>query len=491
MPATPPIEARPRTLCIVATLVALCVAPLARAEISAELAAAIEITQRELPGLVRFKPGDRFLAGAGDAEVDALLARIAAGNWDASHEAAVWVVLEGFSREQGPTQTYGRNLAGRIAGLAATSGDAATLNGVARVLERFLADQGHGYSILAQGLLSEKVRCGAASIGDEALVARISGEVNPDRELGLGSTDGTIGDRYGLHPRADLFAVATHGESVAAAGYFGSVLVSADSGTTWTAPATGTDEPLYAVAFAPEGELWAAGRSGVVLRSTDGGKTFERRKTPFDRHVFGLLAPAAGTALAVGDFGLQLRTSDGGARWECIPREGDVILGRIAPAGQDAVVAGEFGTLERLPGGRPPGKRAALAGVPDDVYVFDVWFDDAGHLGVAVGLSGAILRSEDGGARWTRVDAPITRDLFGVGGSGERVVIVGESGFAAFSDDAGRSFAPAELPVLPVGLNDVEVAASGRAFAVGPRGLVLRSDDRGASFRVVHGGSAP
>jgi photosystem II stability/assembly factor-like uncharacterized protein len=164
-----------------------------------------------------------------------------------------------------------------------------------------------------------------------------------------------------------------------------------------------------------------------------------------------------------------------------------VILGRLASAGEDAVVAGEFGTLERLPGGRPPGRRGQLQGVPADVYVFDVWFDEAGRVGVAVGLSGAILRSEDGGATWSRVEAPITRDLFGVGGAGERVAIVGEGGFAAHSSDGGRTFTTSELPPLPLALTDVELTASGRGFAVGPRGLVLRSDDSGASFRPVHG----
>jgi len=487
---TSPAGPSRRALAATAALL-LCLAPaLARADVSPELASGIEATKRALPGLARFQDGDRFLVSTDDAAIAALLARIGAGQWDDTTATAVWVLLEGYSRQQGPVQSYGRSLAGQIAGTAASSGSAATLNGVAAVLERFLADQGHPFSILAQGLLSEKVRCGAASLGDDALVARISNEVNPDRELGLGGTDGTIADRYGIHPQADLYSIATHGDSVAAAGYFGSLLISEDGGTTWAAPATGTDEPLYAVAYAPDGELWAGGRAGVLLRSTDGGKTFARRKTPFDRHIFGIYAPAPGTALAVGDFGLQLRTTNGGEHWECLPRKEDVILGRIAPAGADAVVAGEFGTLERMPDGQPPGRRGALAGVPDDLYVFDVWFDAAGRVGVAVGLSGAVLRSEDGGATWSRVDAGVARDLFGVGGDGERVVIVGEGGFAAYSDDGGKTFQPAALPPLPVGLNDVAVSSSGRAFAVGPRGLVLRSDDRGASFRVVHGGGA-
>ena len=203
-------------------------------------------------------------------------------------------MLEGFSRDQGPAAAYGRSLTSQIAGSAAAGGNLEAVRGMARILDRFLDDESHPYSILAQGLLSEKIRCGAASLGDDELVQRITAEVNPDRAFKLGGTDGTVADRYGLHRRADLFAVAARGERVAVAGYFGTVLVSRDGGQTWDAPDTGTDEPLYAVALGPDDEIWAAGRAGVVIRSEDGGRSFARRTTPFDRHVFGLYADGPG-----------------------------------------------------------------------------------------------------------------------------------------------------------------------------------------------------
>lgn len=473
---------------LVCTLVAGFVARHAHAELTAELVAAIVQTRSAYPKLVEIKPGDRFLASVDDAELASLLARISKGEWDAPTESAVWVVLEGFSRDQGPASTYGRSLTSRVAGSAAVGGNPDALRGTARILERFLEDQSHAYSILAQGLLSEKIRCGAASLGDEELVRRISAEVNPDRELGRSSTDGTVADRYGLHARADLFSIAAIGQRVATVGYFGTVVVSRDGGATWDVPQTGTDEPLYAVSLAGGEEIWAAGRAGVVIRSVDGGGTWMRRATPFDRHIFGLHASGPGKVLAVGDYGLQLRSVDGGGHWSCLPREQDVILGRLSSVGGDAVGAGEFGTIERLPRGIPPGRRGRLSGVPEDLYVFDVWLDADEGVGVAVGLGGSVVRSEDGGATWSSVTTSFGQDLFGVGGSGARVVISGEGGLLAFSEDAGRSFRQTESPIPSVTLTDVEFADAQHVYAVGSRGLVLRSDDGGAHFRVVRTG---
>jgi photosystem II stability/assembly factor-like uncharacterized protein len=472
---------------LVVACTALCAAG-ARAEISPELAQAIATTKAKLPKLVHWGEGDHYLAGVDDAELAAFEKRIRAGQWDEGMEAATWVILDGFSREQGPAATFGRSLAGDIAGAAATSESLPALEGVGRVLDRFLEDQSHPLSIMSQALLAEKIRCGAASLGADALVRKITADVNPDKEHDFGATDGTVADRYGLHQRADLFALGARGSRVAAVGYFGSVLISNDSGATWDAPVTGTDEPLYAVALGPGDELWAAGRAGVVLRSGDGGRSWIRRPTPFARHVFGLYAPAAGTVLAVGDFGLQLASDNAGERWRCIPRSQDVILGHVVQAGADASVVGEFGTIERVHGMVLPGVRGKLEGVPDDAYIFDAWFDAEGKTGVAVGLAGTILRTADAGVTWAPLKSGLAEDLYGVGGSGSHVVVSGEGGLLALSTDGGLTFKRADAPALPVGLHDVEFGDESHAYAVGPWGMILRSEDAGAHWKLVHGG---
>ncbi|HKC50190.1 MAG TPA: hypothetical protein VKF60_05305, partial [Myxococcota bacterium] len=138
-----------------------------------------------------------------------------------------------------------------------------------------------------------------------------------------------------------------------------------------------------------------------------------------------------------------------------------------------------------------PGTRGTLSGVPIDTYVYGAWFDADGKTGVAVGLAGTILRSTDSGASWAPVKTAFTQDLFGVGGWGSHVVVAGEGGLLAISTDGGLTFEPAKSPPLPVPLTDVDFGDERRAYAVGPRGLVLRSTDGGASFALVHPGKGP
>ena len=452
-------------------------------------AESVATTERAFPGLLRFspRPSGPALTEVDKAQLDLLLDRLAAGEFPPEVDMALRVILEGFSRQPGPVGVEGRQIMQAAAGLAAESRRGPALRGMADLLGELMEDPGHPYSLLAQDLLSEMIRCGAASRGDEELVAAITARVNPDREGGVRSRDSTVADRYGLHRSADLYAVAADGARAVAVGELGSILVSGDGGESWRAPASGTDEALYAVALGPGRELWAVGRSGVVLHSVDGAVHFARRATPFARHLFGAIAPRAGAVRVVGDFGLQLATDDAGGRWRCIPRGEDVILGRIAWAGPDAALVGEFATVERLPGADFPGRPGQLAeGLPEDLYLFDLWFDAAGRVGVAVGLAGTVLRSEDGGEHWAPIASGLDADLYGVGGAGRRVVVAGEGGTIAVSEDAGLHFVRVDAPAGGVApFFDVAFAGAGRALLVGSRGTIAVLDP-GAPSRRVH-----
>jgi photosystem II stability/assembly factor-like uncharacterized protein len=459
-----------------------------------EIMTDVAVVRSAYPKLIEYstRDGGMVISGVDPAALHLLLEQLGAGLFTPEMEAAVRLLFQGLSRQTGTVGALGRNLMQDIAGVSATGGGTAAVRGVTRLLFEVMDDPTNPYSILAQALLAEKMRCGAAAAGDDALVSEIATRTRRDREFAfLSETDGTTADRYGLHEQADLYTVVAHGPRVVATGYFGTVVVSRDAGASFRTPDTGTDEPLYAAAFGPGDAVWAVGRRGVVLQSTDGGESFERSATPFDRHLFGVSALDSGEVLVVGDFGLQLsRTPQTGA-WRCVPRDEDIILGRIVPAGADSALVAEFGTIERLPGGRLPGLRGKLSGVPDDVYLFDLWFDAAGEVGIAVGLSGTVLRSEDRGASWAPVDAGLDADLYGVGGAGNRVVVAGERGVIAISNDHGRSFEQHSVPGLHLPFYDVALSDPDNGYLVGPRGLVVALRDGGQRIQVLRGPGGP
>ena len=128
--------------------------------------------------------------------------------------------------------------------------------------------------------------------------------------------------------------------------------------------------------------------------------------------------------------------------------------------------------------------------VPVDVTLTSVSFADEVQ-GWAVGHWGVVLATRDGGETWTvqRQDAGEDRPLFGVHFfDAHHGVAVGLWSLVLVTADAGatwRSIAPpppagsmkADLNLLGLFADD-----RGRVYAAAERGMLLRSDDRGASW---------
>ena len=126
-----------------------------------------------------------------------------------------------------------------------------------------------------------------------------------------------------------LQALELSGSLGYAAGDFGTLLRTDDSGTTWTALATGVTTDLNRVAIVDENSVVVAGGC-TVRRSDDAGVTFARLPwTPSDARC---AAPVAAIAfpseqrgyLVLGD-GTVYRTIDGGLAWS---RAADLPAGR-------------------------------------------------------------------------------------------------------------------------------------------------------------------
>ncbi len=95
----------------------------------------------------------------------------------------------------------------------------------------------------------------------------------------------------------------------------------------------------------------------------------------------------------------------------------------------------------------------------------------------ATGAGGAVVRSLDGGASWDGVTLPFGRTLLGVANQPDGVLLVGDYGLVLRSPDRGASWncVPQYADVV---LNGLEADEAG-AFAFGEFGIIDRLDDEG------------
>lgn len=247
--------------------------------------------------------------------------------------------------------------------------------------------------------------------------------------------------------RAPVFALAEGAGVMLGVGPRGHILRSTDAGRSWQQVPSPVSTDLVAVAFAGPRQAWAVGHDGVMLQSTDAGSSWHKR---FDGFALGKLlvahydklaaaqpgeaaqrvleearkAAAGGAALsllavwfrdeqegfAAGQFNLLLHTADGGASWQPWLERSDnpdgYSLHAIAGDAQQTWIAGELGLLLRLVrgNGADPGAADRFERVASPYK--GSWFGVAVRQSSVLlyGLRGNAWRSDDGGARWRRLD---------------------------------------------------------------------------------------
>lgn len=276
-------------------------------------------------------------------------------------------------------------------------------------------------------------------------------------------------------PRMLLLDAAVTGPDVLAVGERGTMLRSADSGRTWNELPRVTRATLTGVSFAPAPPSaasrrgWAVGHEAIVLATTDGGLTWSKQYQGdnLQDSFLDVLAVDDGHVIAVGAYGLFVETRDAGRTWSRRTiAEGDAHFNRLSrgPTGT-LYLAGESGTLLRSADG---GAKWSRLTAPYEGSFYGILPLDARTL-MAHGLTGKVFRSNDDGATWQPVATPRPVLLAtALKLKGNVVVVAGYPGTLLVSTDFGRTLAPIESPTK--GIAELVELPDGNVLALGETG---------------------
>jgi photosystem II stability/assembly factor-like uncharacterized protein len=225
------------------------------------------------------------------------------------------------------------------------------------------------------------------------------------------------------------------------------------------------------------------GERGVILLSDDHGSTWRQANVPVSVTLTAVRFVDAQHGFVSGHGGVVLASSDGGEHWN------RVLDGKTA--GDLALVAAK--AIEQRAGADDAAAQRAMsfasrlvADGPDKPFL-DLYFADAQH-GFVVGAYGLAFKTADGGKTWSSllgaIDNPKGLHLNAIGGSGAHVVIAGEQGLVLRSDDGGAQFKRVETPYRGSWFA-VQVGTAGQTLVGGLRGNAFVSDGPDAAWSKV------
>jgi photosystem II stability/assembly factor-like uncharacterized protein len=283
--------------------------------------------------------------------------------------------------------------------------------------------------------------------------------------------------------KAELLSISIGdgGERAWVVGENGTVLLTDDSGGTWTSTPSGTTSRLDAVIMLGNGQQgWAVGDNGLVMSSSDSGRSWVRLTSGL-KAVFNSVAmsPDWKRGWILGDDGLLLLTADGGATWE--PQETGTAVSLMSAQmrgdGQHGWVVGEHGTILVTDDG---GQKWSSQASPTSTWLNSISMRGDGLHGVISGDDGLILTTSDGGKTWGKAISNTTASLNSVGMSvdGQLGWAVGYSGMVLGTSDGGKTWVLSTTAGEQSSLRSISVSPKGLpAWIVGDSGAINSTGD--------------
>lgn len=296
--------------------------------------------------------------------------------------------------------------------------------------------------------------------------------------------------------RAVLLAAAQAGPRSVVVGERGVIAFSDDKGVSWQQASCPVSVSLTMVRFVDDRHGVAVGHGGTVLTTADAGSTWTLR---LDGRRLATLAKEAATTpeaqrdaerliadgadkpfmdvvlwdarrmLAVGAYGLAFHTADGGQTWspwmDRLPNPKGLHWYVARRQGDALLLAGEQGLLARSSDG---GKSFEALPSPYKGSWFAGEVQSDGRV-VLAGLRGNAWRSSDGGSTWSQLTSPTQSAITAMAGDGQGGLLLASQAGAVLRLE-GDALVP--LNVQPVPLPSALLAQrQGPLLALGVAGV--------------------
>jgi photosystem II stability/assembly factor-like uncharacterized protein len=256
----------------------------------------------------------------------------------------------------------------------------------------------------------------------------------------------TLKERPGsaLFQDRDLYSIRFTPDGSAAwiVGEEGTILYSKDGGKTWTRQQSGTTKNLFKVAAVDPQTAAAVGADGTLLHTSDAGAQWQSAKSPKLITLFDVTFTDKNTGWAAGEFSTILTTKDGGQTWTVASggNTGDFTIGPFFTVTfsdpQHAVAAGLAGELSVTDDG---GKTWKSAKLPDQVGTY-VLAEDPTTKQLWVGGTGGKMFVQKAGGQWQEAPRTTFHDLTDMAFAGIQGVAVGLNGTILLTQNAGEQW---------------------------------------------------
>lgn len=289
-------------------------------------------------------------------------------------------------------------------------------------------------------------------------------------------------------PHAAFFGLSFEGSKGVAVGAGGAIYESVDSGQTWKPVRHGLTELALLAVDKRAGRTVAVGQFGLVMVE-DGQGQWSKIDTDFKSRMYSVGLSPSGMAVAVGEFGTVLKSADSGKTWSSVapdwsaladpdaPGTGEPSLFSVQVSDTDVItIAGEFGVMMRSTDAGSTWQMLRPV-KPKAPTIFAMHLVPQGQgSSFAVGQTGELLVSSDGGATWGRCTSQTSMNFLGVAASPSGQVVITGMRVMMRSLNGGMTWNPVvEGETTTDWYQAVRtVPGSGQIMAVGHAGQIIQ-----------------